>query len=207
MLHQRIFSCRLPGASVAAVVFLASGVSPSPAKAEKLLVPSGSSAMTCVAGEATGPTHQSGQPFRQPRRSLWAWATRRLTPVASELDQTTAFQQAACSRSKLDGCSALSPRQPDVSWASAQAHQGMPETLRLKAEPCVDTWYRLVARREGWVHFDVTRTDRRPEVRDPRWMLPLRMEVSCGTLHSKVEDTLLPIRRGSLGWIGAQIFC
>lgn len=83
----------------------------------------------------------------------------------------------------------------------------MPETLRLKAEPCVDTWYRLVARREGWVHFDVTRTDRRPEVRDPRWMLPLRMEVSCRTLHSKVEDTLLPIRRGSLGWIGAQIFC
>jgi len=83
----------------------------------------------------------------------------------------------------------------------------MPKTLRLKAEPCVDTWYRLVGRRDGWVRFDITRTDRRPERLDPRWLAPLGMEVSCAALHSKVENVLVPIRPGSLAWVGAQIFC
>jgi hypothetical protein len=83
----------------------------------------------------------------------------------------------------------------------------MPETLRLKAEPCIDTWYRLVGRRDGWVHFDVTRTDRRPARLDPRWMSPLRMQVSCAARQSKVDEVLVPMRPGSLGWVGAEIFC
>jgi len=177
-----------------------------PAHARK---PLSSAAIRCEQRGAEAPLSHSELPLAQPHQSLWASALRRVGVIPS--DQTNASQAAAhwaaCSRTKLDGCSALSPRQPDPSWASPQSLQGMPKTLRLKAEPCVDTWYRLVGRRDGWVRFDITRTDRRPERLDPRWLAPLGMEVSCAALHSKVENVLVPIRPGSLAWVGAQIFC
>lgn len=154
-------------------------------------------------------TGASEAPMAQPRRSLWALALRNVgvTTGESTKDAQLAALRAACSRTKLDGCSSLSPRPPDSSWASPQSYKGLPETLRPKAAPCVDTWYRLVGRRDGWVHFDVIRTDRRPARVDPRWMTPLRMEVSCAALRSKVGEVQVPIRPGSLGWVGAEIFC
>ena len=149
-------------------------------------------------------TGASEAPMAQPRRSLWALAFQKvgMTTGESKKDAQLAVLRAACSRTKLDGCSSLSPRQPDPSWSLPQSYQGLPETLRLKAVPCVDTWYRSVGRGDGWVHFDVIRTDRRPKRIDPRWMTQI---ADGGELCSSAKQGLGgagtdPARNPRLGW-------
>ena len=178
--------CRTRPAAVGVILFLVGGWVLPVANAQVHLSSSAAQGISCEHRGAEAPQSLVESPLAQPRRSLWAVALRRVGVAKDEQvkDAQVAAQRAACSRTNLDGCSALSPRQPDSSWASPQTHQGLPDTLRPKAEPCVDTWYRLVARRDGWVHFDVTRTDRRPARFDPSWIAPLRIEVSCAALHS-----------------------
>ena len=161
----------------------------------------------CSLSAAPTPQAASETVVLAPRRSLLARVFGRPAAAMVIPDVEAAHRRAACARSTLEGCSALTPRRPDASWESIQGLQGLPEMLRLKADPCLDTWYRLVGRRDGWVHFDVTRTDRRPVVPDPQWLVPLRLEVSCASLHSRVGDAVVPVQRGSLGWVGAKIFC
>lgn len=138
---------------------------------------------------------------------LYAWVFQSRKKLAFEYEQAEDAFSAACERTLMETCSALTARSPDPSWQSMTSLQGLPEQMRRKSSPCVDTWYRLLERRNGFVVFEVTKTDRRPREINYRWMTPDRLEIQCSTMQAKVGDNWLQVRRGSLGWIGAQVYC
>ena len=162
---------------------------------------------SCQGYQPLGSPDRAQQQRSSAATSPWDWALRRFRQSQDDRLTTQSAMHQACARSWFEGCSALEPRRPDSSWLSQEALRGLPETLRRKSQPCVDTWYRLVGRRDGWVRFDVTKTDRRAGVVDHRWSAPLTLEVSCATGHGRSETDLLPLRRGTPGWVGAQLFC
>ena len=138
---------------------------------------------------------------------LYSWVFQSRKKLAFEYEQAEDAFSAACERTLSETCSALTPRSPDPSWQSQASLQGLPEQMRRKSSPCVDTWYRLLERRNGFVLFEVTKTDRRPKEINPRWITPDRLEIQCSSMQAKVGENWLPVRRGSLGWIGAQVYC
>ena len=134
---------------------------------------------------------------------LLAWVTRKPRQLQVAYAKAEGQFSEGCGRALLEGCSALMPRKPDASWESQEVLQGMPQGMRRKASPCVDTWFRLWDRKDGSVTFDVIKTDRRIGlVPDPRWAD--RLSIHCASQQATGN---LPLQRGSLAWIGAQIFC
>lgn len=140
---------------------------------------------------------------------LYAWVFQSRKKLFFEYEQAEAAFISACEKTLMENCSALATRSPDSdpSWQSMASLHGLPEQMRRKSSPCVDTWYRLLERRNGFVLFEVTKTDRRPKQINPRWMTPDRLEIQCSSMQAKVGENWLPVRRGSLGWIGAQVYC
>ena len=116
----------------------------------------------------------------------------------------------ACERSFNEGCAKYKPVSPGPEWATANQLSGTPEGIRARnGTPCVDTWFRLAARKalSGYVYFDTYRTDRRmPADRQP--FFPLSMVIDCQTKTLKLaEDTWAPYKKGSLAWQASQLFC
>ena len=138
---------------------------------------------------------------------LYSWVFQSRKKLAFEYEQAEEAFRTVCERTLLDTCSALSARPPDDSWQSQTSLQGLPEQMRRKTNPCVDTWYRLLYRRDGFVVFEVTKTDRRPKEINHQWLIPDRLEIQCSSMQAKVNNTWMTVRRGSLGWIGAQVYC
>ena len=115
----------------------------------------------------------------------------------------------ACSRSFNEGCAQYKLVSPGPEWATANQLSGAPEGIRSRnGTPCVDTWFRLAARKalSGYVYFDTYRTDRRMPV-DRQPFFPLSMVIDCRASTLKIADTWVPIMKGSLAWQASQLFC
>ena len=136
---------------------------------------------------------------------LYAWVFQSRKKLAFEYEQAEDAFSAACERTLMETCSALTARSPDPSWQSMTSLQGLPEQMRRKSSPCVDTWYRLLERRNGFVVFEVTKTDRRPREINYPWMTPDRPETQSPTLQAKVWDHWPQGPNGNLGVAGPQV--
>ncbi|MBU6251514.1 MAG: hypothetical protein KGO47_10200, partial [Cyanobacteria bacterium REEB417] len=80
---------------------------------------------------------------------LYSWVFKSRKKLAFEYEQAEATFSAACEKTLMETCSALTARSPDSdpSWQSVASLHGLPEQMRRKSSPCVDTWYRLLERR------------------------------------------------------------